>query len=164
MLLAANARGKADLKGLGADWTLRRADMLRRGAAGDRMSLKVSLAISLAALNPPSAGHRLIRLMALLPDGMADADSRAALSDGDPSGNERAAAASLEIAQHASRADGRWRLLAPIRETLLDDFPPDAADRARLVKLFLKRAMLGQYAGQANGPKCATRWSRKREI
>ena len=147
-LLAANAQGKADLKGLAADWNDRRADLLRRGAANDRKtSLSASLDLSLAALDPASPAHRLIRLMALLPDGMSEADSRTILSDGEPTREERGAAARLETARLASRASGRWRLLAPIRETLLADFPPEAEDRARLVSLFLRRAALGDHAG-----------------
>jgi hypothetical protein len=147
-LLAANARGKSDLRGLAADWNDRRADLLRRGAADDRKtSLRASLDLSLAALNPRSPAHRLIRLMALLPDGMSEADSRTILSDGEPTREERGAAARLETARLSSRASGRWRLLAPVRETLLADFPPEAEDRARLVRLFLKRAALGIRAG-----------------
>ncbi len=84
-LLAANAQGKPDLKGLAADWSHRRADLLRHGAGNDRKtSLRASLDLSLAALDPPSSPHRLIRLMALLPDGMSDADSRTILNDGEP--------------------------------------------------------------------------------
>ena len=115
------------------------------GAADDRKtSLRVSLDLSLAALDPPSAAHRLIRLMALLPDGMSEADSRTILSDGEPTREERGAAARLEDARLASRPDGRWRLLAPVRETLLADFPPESQDRARLVKLFLDARRAGQ--------------------
>ena len=156
-LLAANAQGKADLKGLAADWNDRRADLLRRGAANDRKtSLRASLDLSLAALDPPSPAHRMIRLMALLPDGMSEADSRTIMSDGEPTKEERGAAAKLEIARLASRATGRWRLLAPIRETLLAEFPPEAEDRARLVSLFLRRAVLGARAG-------TDKWSEVRE-
>ena len=147
-LLAANAQGKADLKGLAADWNDRRADLLRRGAANDRKtSLRASLDLSLAALDPPSPAHRLIRLMALLLDGMSEADSRTILSDGEPTREERGAAARLETARLASRASGRWRLLAPIRETLLADCPPEAEDRTRLANVFLRRAALGEHAG-----------------
>jgi tetratricopeptide (TPR) repeat protein len=147
-LLAANAQGKPDLKGLAADWSHRRADLLRHGAANDRLtSLRASLDLSLAALDPPSASHRLIRLMALLPDGMSDADSRTILNDGEPTPEERGAAARLETARLANRPDGRWRLLAPIRETLLADVPPEADDRARLVSIFLRRTALGENAG-----------------
>ena len=89
--------------------------------------------------------------MALLPDGMSEADSRAILSDGEPTSEERGAAARLETARLASRRDGRWRLLAPVRETLLADFPPEAEDRARLLKLFLARAALAGTPGQTNG-------------
>jgi tetratricopeptide (TPR) repeat protein len=147
-LLAANAQGKPDLKGLAADWSHRRADLLRHGAGDDRKtSLRASVDLSLAALDPPSSPHRLIRLMALLPDGMSDADSRTILNDGEPTREERGAAARLETARLANRPDGRWRLLAPIRETLLADVPPEAEDRTRLVKVFLRRAALGDYAG-----------------
>ena len=128
-------RANPTCKGLAADWSDRRADLLRHGAGDDRKtSLRASLDLSLAALDPPSPPHRLIRLMALLPDGMSDADSRTILSDGEPTREERGAAARLETARLANRPDGRWRLLAPIRETLLADFPPEAEDRARLVK------------------------------
>ena len=147
-LLAANAAGKSNLKGLAADWNDRRADLLQRGAADDRKtSLRVSLDLSLAALNPPSPAHRLIRLMALLPDGMADADSRTILTDSQQTAQERGAAGKLESARLASRPDGRWRLLAPIRELLLADCPPEADDRTRLVRLFLVRAAKGQEIG-----------------
>jgi hypothetical protein len=147
-LLAANAQGKPDLKGLAADWNDRRADLLRRGAANDRKtSLRASLDLSLAALDPPSPAHRLIRLIALLPDGMSETDSRTILSDGEPTREERGAASRLETAHLASRARGRWHVPTPVRETLLADFPPESDDRARLVAMFLPRAALGDYAG-----------------
>ncbi len=148
-LLAANAAGKSNLKGLAADWNDRRADMLQRGAADDRKtSLSVSLGLSLDALRPPSPAHRLIRLMALLPDGMADADSRTILSDSQPTTQERGAAGKLESARLARRPDDRWRLLATVRELLLAEFPPEADDRTRLCGfLFLVRAAKGGNAG-----------------
>ena len=67
--------------------------------------------------------------MALMPDGVSETDSRAILGDGEPTKAERGAASRLETARLASRASGRWRLLAPIRETLLAEFPPEAGDR-----------------------------------
>ncbi len=157
-LLAANAQGKGGLRGLAADWRDRRADMLRQGAADDRKtSLRVSLAISLEALGPPSAAHRLIRLMALLPDGMSEADSRTILSDEEPTREERGAAARLEDARLASRPDGRWRLLAPVREVLLSSFPPEPEDKSRLLDRFLLRATQAESIG-------TKRWSEVREI
>ena len=51
----------------------------------------------------------------------------------------------LEQARLATRRDGRWHLLAPVREALLQAYPPDATDKARLVKLFLARAAFGRY-------------------
>jgi tetratricopeptide (TPR) repeat protein len=147
-LLASNAAGKADLKGLAADWDARHAAMLQRGDGDTRLtSLRVSLDISLEALGADSAAHRLLRLIALLPAGMAANDCIAALADGAPTDAERAAAAKLDAARLASRRDDRWRLLAPVRETLLQDYSPDAQDKARLVKLSLARAALGARIG-----------------
>jgi TIR domain len=147
-LLAANAQGKANLSGLAEDWRTRRARLLKSGKGDVRLkSLRASLDISLEVLGADSAPHRLIRLMALLPDGMSEADSRTILSDGVPSDDELEAASVLETARLASRTSGRWRLLAPVRETLLANFPPEAEDRARLVNLFLQRAARGNYAG-----------------
>lgn len=86
--------------------------------------------------------------MALLPDGMSEADSRTILSDGEPTKEERGAAARLETARLANRLDSRWRLLAPIRETLLADYPPEAEDQARLMNLFLRRRIGGPCRDQ----------------
>ena len=150
-LLGANAAGKVDLKGLAADWKARRAAMLKRGDGDTRLtSLRASLAISLKALGAGSAAHRLLRVIALLPAGMAASDSVAALTDGAPTEAEVAAAAKLETARLASRHDDRWRLLAPIREVLLQDYPPEGQDRARLVTMFLARAALGRRVGTAD--------------
>ena len=147
-LLAANAQGKSDLRGLAADWSDRRADLLRHGAADERKtSLRASLDLSLAALDPPSPAHRLIRLIALLPDGMSEADSRTILSDSVPTKEERGAGGEARNRPLSSRASGRWRLLAPVRETLLADFPPEAEDRGRLVSVFLQRAASGGHVG-----------------
>jgi tetratricopeptide (TPR) repeat protein len=150
-LLAANAAGKADLKSLLADWDDRHAAMLRRGDGDSRLtSLRVSLDISLAALGADSAAHRLLRVMALLPAGMASGDCVTALADGAPTEAERGAAVRLEAARLASHRGNRWRLLAPVRETLLQDYPPQVQDKARLVNLFLERAALGKHAGTAS--------------
>jgi tetratricopeptide (TPR) repeat protein len=150
-LLAANAAGKRDLEGLAADWNERHAAMLQRGDGDTRLtSLRISLDISLAALGADSAAHRLLRLIALLPAGMAAGDCVAALADGAPTDAEKAAAAKLEAARLATRRDDRWRLLAPVRETLLYGYPPGPRDKARLVKLFLARAALGGRIGTAD--------------
>ncbi len=120
-LLAANAQGKDDLKGLAVDWSDRRADLLRHGAADDRKtSLRASLDLSLDALGADSAAHRLIRLMALLPDGMSEADSRTILSDGEPTKEERGAA---DEARNRPPREPRERPLAPAR--------PDPRNAAR---------------------------------
>jgi len=80
---------------------------------------------------------------------MAAMDCAQALSDGAPNDEEEAAASTLETARLASRRDDRSRLLAPVREVLLEDFPPEPKDKARLMALFLSRAALGQQIGTA---------------
>ncbi len=157
-LLAANAAGLPDLRGLADDWSRRRVAMLKRGRADDRLtSLRVSVDISLDALGADSAAHRLLRLMAMLPDGLAAADARALLDDGPPTAEAAAAGGRLEQARLAFRRDGRWRLLAPIRELLAADFPPEPADRARLTRVFLDRMAKGDLAG-------TDRWDEAREM
>ncbi|MGO4870507.1 MAG: tetratricopeptide repeat protein [Roseiarcus sp.] len=149
-LLAASAKGHASLASVAADWRARSASKLRRGKGDHRLtSLRVSLDISLAALGADSPAHRLVRLIALLPAGMAARDCAAALADGAATDAEKGAAPRLEAARLVARRDDRWRLLAPVRETLLQDFPPQARDKARLVKLFLARAALGERVGTA---------------
>jgi len=156
-LLAANAAGKANLAGLAADWRTRSAKILERGSAGRRLdSLRASLEISLAALGESSAAYRLLRLIALLPVGMTGIDCVELLKDGAPSDEETAAAATLETARLASRRDDRWHLLAPVREVLRRDFPPEPKDKARLLALFLSRAALGERIG-------STAWDAVRE-
>ena len=136
--------------GLAADWTAHRPEMFKRAGGDTRLTnLFVSLQISMDALGANSPAHRLVRAMALLPAGMAESDCEATLSDGAPTAAEQAAAAKLEKARLATRRGGRWHLLAPIREALLQASPPDAADKARLVKLFLARADLGWRIGTA---------------
>jgi tetratricopeptide (TPR) repeat protein len=138
-LLAANAAGKENLKGLSDDWKGRRLQL-----SGDHR-LRASLDLSLEALGVGSAAHRLLRLMALLPDGLSEVDSLTILSDGEPSRDERGASSVLETARLASRPDGRWRLLSPVR-ALLEDVSPEPKDRARIVKVFLEHAALGTNA------------------
>jgi hypothetical protein len=148
VLLAHRAAGMPDLKSVEADWKKQRTRMLKRGLANERLtSLRISIELSLDSLRPGSSAHRLARLVALLPDGLAASDYDAALNDRRPTEEEQAAAAALDKARLVSRRDDRLRLLAPIRQTLLDDFPPEPADRARLVKLFLARAALGDKVG-----------------
>jgi tetratricopeptide (TPR) repeat protein len=147
-LLALNAAGGANLTSLAEEWAVRRAYMLQHGAADDRTtSLRVSLAISLKHLGTASAAGRLLRLMALLPDGMAEADARTILSDGEPTRKEREAVWRLEKARLASRANDRWRLISPVRELIRLNFPPKAEDREWIVRRFLARAALGEKAG-----------------
>ena len=149
-LLAANAAGKANLAGLAADWRTRSAKILERGSAGRRLdSLRASLEISLAALGESSAAYRLLRLMALLPVGMTAKDCLEALTDGTPTDQESDAAAALETARLAARRDDRWHLLAPVREILRRDFPPEPKDKTRLVALFLARAAMALRLGSA---------------
>ena len=147
-LLAANAAGKGHLKDLEADWRRERALLLRQGEKDTRLtSVKASLALSLDALGAASPAHRLIRAMALLPGGLAMDDVGAILADSAPSEAERMAAHRLEKARLVSRAEGRWRLLAPIRETLLAANPPEEADATRYIDLMLARAALGDKVG-----------------
>ena len=98
-LLALNAPGDGTLASLAKAWGEERVRMLQIPEANNReTSLHVSLAISFTHLGLWSAAGRLLRLMALLPDGMAEADARTILSNGKATPEELDAARSLERA------------------------------------------------------------------
>ena len=147
-LLALNAPGDGSLTGLAEAWEEERARMLQVGAANNReTSLRVSLAISFTHLGQWSTAGRLLRLMALLPDGMAETDARTILSDGKRTRKELDAALRLERARLASRDNNRWRLISPVRELIRQDYPPKAEDREWIIRRFLDLAALGEKAG-----------------
>ena len=157
-LLAANAQGKPDLKGLAADWNHRRARLLRRGAGDDRQNEPARLARPFArrarsaerGASPDPADGACCRTACPTPT-VARSSMMASRTR-----EERGAAARLETARLANRPDGRWRLLAPIRETLLADVPPEAEDRARLVQhLPAARRRWGRMPEPTSGTKCA---------
>ena len=153
-LLAANAAGRADLTAVFLDWKRFREKLLWRG--DDEPSLRASLELSLKALRQPSAEHRLIRVMALLPDGMADRDCAACLSDGQPSDEESDAARGLENGPPRQPPRRPLAAAGPGPRKPPAHFPPEPGDRARLIKLFLERA--------CQGKKVRTRdWSNARE-
>ena len=126
-LLAANVAGKQDLKGLAADWERQRTRLLK--SKGEARSLRVSLEISLDALVAASPAHRLIRLMALLPDGMADDDSQTILADREPADEDIEAASVLENARLAA---------APM---VADACSPQCA--RRYLRIFRRRRRIG---------------------
>lgn len=147
-LMAGQADGRPDLASLADDWQRGKAVMLTRGAADDRLtSLRVSLDISRAALGFDSAADRLLRLIALLPGGLAVANSDIILP-----GAGSTAGRVLETARLAHRRGERWHLLAPVREIVDEALPPMADDQCRLISHGLALAADGFKIGTATWP------------
>ena len=131
--------------------------MLRRGDGDTRLtSLRVSLDISLAALGVDSAAHRLYRLIALLPAGMAAGDCvaiarRRRADDAEkaappPSWRPRASPAAATTAGACSRRCAR---------RCFDDYPPGGPDKARLVKCSCRAPRWARRIGTASWERCA---------
>ena len=99
----------------------------------------------------------MIRLMALLPDGMSEADSRTIMSDGEPTKEERGAAAKLETPASRAAPTAVGACSRPIRETLLAEFPPEAEDQGAAGEPLSSRA-------RCSGARAGTdKWSEVRE-
>ena len=75
ILLAARAKGQADLRLLLKEWEEKKAEILKRGAGGERLTnTRVSLGLSLANPACDQEAKRLLSLLAFLPIGAVEGD------------------------------------------------------------------------------------------
>ncbi len=139
-LLGAQAQGAPNLNLLRRAWEAKRSELLQAGAADHKnLSLAVSAELSVAKLTP--AALRLLSLLALLPGGAAEAQLPALLPD-----DTFAAARDLRQSGLAYDADGRLRLLRPVRDHVLRRHPPEVEDRLRAIEFYCG------YAAEAGAP------------
>ena len=81
-LLAYQAEGEPSLEPLWQRWQHERTAMLQRAEGQDRLTnIELSYEISLTGKRMTEAAHRLLRLLALLPDGLVHRDLSAAMPD-----------------------------------------------------------------------------------
>lgn len=148
-LLAHEAKSADDVHSLPVRWQQARTKMLQRGAGDHRTSSwQYSLQLSLDSPQMQRNDHarRLFAVLSLLPSGLAGEDLTALLPD---DGLE--AAVTLKKLALASTAEGRLRMLNPIREFGQQNCPPDPADLARAIKHYTELAMLGERVGEKGG-------------
>jgi tetratricopeptide (TPR) repeat protein len=96
--------------------------------------------------------RRLLSLLGLLPDGIAEEDLDVLLPD-----SGQTAAHSLRSVGLASNLNGRLRVLAPVREHVARRDPPDAKDLARAQNHYLELAALGRNVGRKDGAEAVRR-------
>jgi tetratricopeptide (TPR) repeat protein len=150
-LLAYQAQADPNLSGLWARWQKKRTAVLSRGA-GRLLSLDVSLEISIQSPRMTEEARRLLSLLGLLPDGIAEEDFDVLLPD-----HGYAAAHTLRGVGLASTLNGRIRVLAPVREHVARRDPPDAEDLERAQEHYLELAALGENVGRENGVEAVRR-------
>ncbi|KYG04540.1 hypothetical protein BE21_46265, partial [Sorangium cellulosum] len=153
-LLASAAQGN-DLVNLREEWELSRAAVLERGGgARDRLrSWKASLELSIGSRRMTAEAHRLLAVLAVLPDGIAQRDVAAVLPDAGP-----AAARVLAQLRLAYFESGRLKILSPVREYVSAAYPPAAEDLGRVMEHYgeLARA-LGSLRGRPGGTEAVAR-------
>ncbi|WP_438001827.1 tetratricopeptide repeat protein [Sorangium sp. So ce185] len=153
-LLASAAQGN-DLVNLRAEWELSRAAVLERGGGTrDRLrSWKASLELSIGSRRMTAEAHRLLAVLAVLPDGIAQRDLAAVLPGAGPG-----AARVLAQLRLAYFEGGRLRMLSPVREYVSATYPPAAEDLGRVMEHYGELACtLGPLPGRPGGTEAAAR-------
>jgi tetratricopeptide (TPR) repeat protein len=132
VLLAHYARPEPDLTAVWQQWQAQRADLLRRLGGDDRLtSFAVSVEISLSGRRMTDDARRLLRLLGVLPDGIARSGLDAVL----PGAGVRAAH-TLRALGLAYDEAGRLRVLAPIRHYIRDHHPPTPSELASVLRYY----------------------------
>jgi tetratricopeptide (TPR) repeat protein/predicted Ser/Thr protein kinase len=146
-LLAHQAEGGPDLEGLRRRWTEERTRLLRRGGGGQRLTdLTVSLELSINCARMTGAARRLLSLLGVLPDGIAQDDLRALIpEEGD------SAAATLRQVGLVRPFQSHLRVLAPVREHVREHCLLEPEDLERVMALYVGKALHGERVGREGG-------------
>ncbi|WP_437747050.1 hypothetical protein WMF39_19715 [Sorangium sp. So ce1504] len=147
-LLAQAAHGN-DLVNLKEEWEARRTAVLERdGGARDRLrSWKTSLELSLGSPRMAAGARRLLSVLAVLPDGIAQRDFAVLLPGTGP-----AAARALAQVGLAYFEGGRLKMLSPVREYVAAEYPPVVEDLARAMEHYRELACThGPVPGRRGG-------------
>jgi tetratricopeptide (TPR) repeat protein len=147
-LIAHLAQGEQNIAGLLANYRTRRTGLAI--GAGKDQSLAASIQLSLDSPRLDDTARRLFAMIGRLPAGLADAHADALIDGG------RAAALTLRQTGIASGdAEGRTRLLAPIRQDAAGR-PLSEADEAALAEHYFGLAKReGEKVGAAGGREAA---------
>jgi len=153
-LLACAAEGEPNLAGLWKRWQKERTGMLRRATGADPLSnIEISYKLSINGPRMTDESRRLLSLLALLPDGAAEAGLEAIFPP-----NVGTAASVLRKTGLAFDETGRLRLLLPLREYVQRNYPPLREDQHHVAGHYLKLALDdGELAGAAGGADAVAR-------
>jgi tetratricopeptide (TPR) repeat protein len=150
-LLAHQAQSEPNLANLAKRWKDERIKVLERAGGKSKLtSLTASLEMSYTSPRLSERARRLLGLLGYLPDGISPEDLPALMPDGSQ------AAALLRQAGLTVR-DVRIRVLAPIREWLIETHPPEPADFQRAVDQYVALASLGNQVGRKDGALASAR-------
>ncbi|HST60492.1 MAG TPA: tetratricopeptide repeat protein [Longimicrobium sp.] len=123
-LMANAAEGQPDLADTWARWETERTRMLKRAGGTDRLlNIEASYEISIQGPRMTDEARRLLSVFGILPGGVARGDLEAVL----PDVGTRAATVLRQVGLAFYEAD-RLRLLAPLREYVHREHPPEADD------------------------------------
>ncbi|WP_437537647.1 tetratricopeptide repeat protein [Sorangium sp. So ce726] len=153
-LLAHAAQGN-DLINLQEEWEARRTAVLERdsGARNRLRSWKASLELSLGSPRMTAGARRLLSVLALLPDGIAQRDLAALQPGAGP-----AAARALAQVGLAYFEGGRLKMLSPVREYVKAVHQPSVEDHGRAMEHYGELARtLGPVPGRTSGAEAAVR-------
>jgi tetratricopeptide (TPR) repeat protein len=148
-LMARYAEAYETLEPVWSSWQAKHTAMLREGA-GRLANLNTSFDLSMAVLT--SEARRLLSVMAMLPDGIAQIDRSSVLAGLDDVAHElRNRALIFEEAK-------RLRILAPLREYVAAAYPPSDEDQQRAVDHYLELAAVeGKKVGREGGSGAVSR-------
>ncbi|WP_437944336.1 tetratricopeptide repeat protein [Sorangium sp. So ce281] len=153
-LLAHAAHGN-DLVNLKEEWEARRTAVLEReGHAHDRLrSWKASLELSIGSPRMTAGARRLLSVLAVLPDGIAQRDLAVLLPGMGPT-----AARSLAQVGLAYFEGGRLKMILPVREYAAAEYPPVVEDIGRAMEHYGELARtFGPVPGRRGGTEAAAR-------
>ncbi|WP_437538256.1 toll/interleukin-1 receptor domain-containing protein [Sorangium sp. So ce726] len=153
-LLAHAAQGN-DLVNLKEEWEARRTAVLeRQGGARDRLrSWNASLELSIMSRQMTAGARRLLAVLAVLPDGIAQRDLAAVLPDAGP-----AAARVLAHVRLAYFEGGRLKMLSPVRAYVKAAHPPVPEDLGQAMAHYGELArQFGPVPGRRGGTEAAAR-------
>jgi tetratricopeptide (TPR) repeat protein len=138
------AQGEADLSALWQRWQVwreRRSARLRwKGTQEWELHVEVPLEVALNGPRVTPEARRLLSLLADLPDGVRPDDLGLLLP-----GQGHEAAEALKAAGLAFEERGRIRVLAPLREAVRREHPPQEKDLDRAVDLYLERGAAAEW-------------------
>lgn len=151
-LMAHFAESFSSLKLVWKQWQAKRTAMLKDDPDGGRLhDISVSYELSIGILS--ERARRLLSVLALLPDGVAQRDLTGIFDD--PDGD-----AALELRRKALVVDeeDRLRMRAPLREYVAATYSPEASDEEHAVRHYLAVAGdEGAKVGRAGGAEAVAR-------